>query len=182
MPCFAGPTMALDEANALVKALLDEETQPERRAKLVALQLALGWPHALEVEPEHLAELRTAERACDALKSQAWLATASAAALTWCSSVSVLLGMFGGLRESLARGAFAIGALHAVMGFCCAWVRPERRSLSVLTWAWLCGPAFAFAQGLSSEGALGLVALLCATPSMLVSLAASRVARHTAAR
>jgi hypothetical protein len=55
--------MPLDEANALVHSLLAEEMEPSRRARLVALQLALGWPHALEVEPDQLAELRTLENA-----------------------------------------------------------------------------------------------------------------------
>ncbi|MBL8958163.1 MAG: hypothetical protein JNK82_45745 [Myxococcaceae bacterium] len=55
--------------------------------------------------------------------------------------------------------------------------------MAVVVWAGVLGPAFALLTVLAvGEPLFAPITLLCALPSMLVSLAASRVARHTAAR
>lgn len=186
MPCFAGRTMALDEANALVKRLLEQETQPDRRAKLVALQLALGWPYALEVEPEHLAELRAREPVpVDLWRAQVWLGAASGLAFVWCAAGIAFWAWltFGDPTLSVVLTAFAIGPIHAAVGAVSALqARSDRGVPALLAWLWPLGPAFSLAVSFAFDRQAFWSGLICATPSMLVSLAASRVARHTAAR
>ncbi len=175
--------MALDEANALVKVLLDEETAPDRRAKLVALQLALGWPHALEVEPEHLAELRAHQ--LDAVRASVWLGAASALAFVWCAGGVAFWSWLTYGDETLAvvLAAFVIGLAQAAFGLVQATVRDANRAVvRGLAWLWPLGPFFVIAAGIGFGQAAFWAGVLCAAPSMLVSLAASRVARHTAAR
>jgi hypothetical protein len=81
--------------------------------------------------------------------------------------------------------AFVLGMMHAVAGMVQAFKAPRHigaRTLSALSWMWLCGPAFAAAARLGFDPPAGVDGLILATPSMLVALAASRVAHHTAAR
>lgn len=171
--------MALDEANALVTVMLEEETEPARRARLVALQLALGFPHALTVEPQHLGELRAAQRQVGVVRAQRLLAATSAVATVWSVGVLILLDAFA-TREGevpLAVLAFVISALHGGLALANAWGAPSPAALRFVAWSWLVGPPLVLAVGFLVAPEAGAAAFFSAVPSWLVCMAASRVRR-----
>ena len=180
MPCFPARAMPLEEANALVTSLLEDELEPSKRARLVALRLELGWPHALEVAPHHLDELRRSEQlAARARGSRAWLGTASGLALVW-NAGGVLFWapmVVGDSTLVIFLAAFVLGLGHAAAALVQAHraAPPHRGTLTVLAWMWLCGPALAVTAGIAFDRAAFWGGLVFATPSMLVSLAASRM-------
>ena len=170
--------MALDEANALVHAMLEEELEPDRRARLVALQLALGFPHALEVKPEHLEGLRAREQELAVTRAQRWLAAAAAVATSWCVGLLLLMNTFiWEPQTALIVVAFMFGGAHGCVGLVSCAARPSRAWLSLLAWAWVSGPVFVVLAGLVHDYEGGVAAFFCAVPSVLVCFAAAHVRR-----
>ncbi len=168
----------LHRASALVHVLLQDEVDPKQRARLVRLRLALGYPHALEVEPEHLEELRVWELRRLTQVLAAHCATSTIAWLLY-GSLTVVLAVASqhSALDGYATAVFACAAAHGFLSML-ASCRPHRRFLTACAWAGLCLPLFELAA-LRESLALGLLAAL---PSLFVSLAAHCLSRHTAAR
>ena len=180
--------MNLDEANALAESLLCEETVPSRRARLVALKLALGYPHALDVSPSDLALLRRreAEASLSVWRARVWLGSASILAFVW-NAGGVLFWATLSLADDtlfVVLSAFLLGLGHAAAGLIQAWGsgEPNARVLGVMAWMWLCGPLFSAAVCIGFDVNALVCGLMLAAPSIFVSLAASQIARHTLAR
>ena len=95
-------------------------------------------------------------------------------------------GKTGSLRPAYRLELILALPRHSPRGGLIEAFKPPRDAnpwlLGVLAWAWLGGPLFATVAGLGLDASAALWGFFFAAPSMLVSLAASRVARHTAAR
>lgn len=145
------------------------------RPKLLELQQALGFPWALQIDPDDLALLKPVDQA------------------TGLRAVTLLVALFSGLfngafaamltREPKIAAFFAVGLVHALVTLASTITFGTRKRLRILGWMWLCGPAFtagtmAFARLKDWTGiaAFGLVMALPAMVTAWLALGLSRKA------
>ncbi|MFT3841306.1 MAG: hypothetical protein QM723_30220 [Myxococcaceae bacterium] len=145
------------------------------RPKLLELQQALGFPWALQIDPEDLALLhppdpQTGLRAAAMLMSLvSTLFNGGFAAMTW--------------REPPIALFFAVGLGHALTVLVSAATHRTRKRLRVLGWMWLLGPLFTLGTMVvagrhewQSVAGLGLTFALPAMATAWLALGLSRKA------
>lgn len=180
------------QTHGLLNQLLDGNTLDDHldargvscRAAVVAAQVSLGYPWALEVAPEDLELLRESASGRRGGISR-WATFVSAlASFAWSAGVAVsMLSELHRERELLLLGPFALGAAHAVGALVVSAATPADRPAedrrraarwySALGWMGLVGPLFSGIAALALTPDVFWVGMFCASPAMLTAACAA---------
>lgn len=165
------------------------------RAAVIDAQLALGFPYALEVNPDDLTLFRSGALRAEALGSTRALKWVSGLSLAWNVAIAVLIsgialttGSHGIPVAMLATLPFLVGAGHGLTALITAASSKPSRSLEdrrwaarvyrILGWLGLLGPALSALIAVWTGVAGLVIGMLLAAPAMLTALLCVFAAPH----